>query len=332
MEWHFLNNQFDNATAHSNLRMVIITNDHHSRLKAQEADPDILALLTRTTPVHEAFLSAYSAAKSAVGLRKSATQSVTNKLAYLRSTQLRQWDAIIQVQHLSGTEDYTAILPNGLTAFHKSTIDQTVIMLKGLEERLADYASLAAVKTEVETFHTELEGLRDAQQVKEQLIENASDLLEQARTNLASIMYGNLGVLMDKYRDTPEFIANFWELQLIQRHGNGQDANEPETEEYSGTVQGGQTANVVPDLTGISTAVISNTGNATLRFCAALNGSEACDADYSVELAPGAVHEATGEDFDNPENKFLNVTNIDPDAGSYFVEIVRGGPQPAPAG
>ncbi len=76
MEWHYQENQFDNITKRSNLRMLIITNDHHSRLKAQQMDPEILMLLTRTTPYHEAFLGAYTSSKSAIGLRKSATKGV----------------------------------------------------------------------------------------------------------------------------------------------------------------------------------------------------------------------------------------------------------------
>ena len=61
MEWHYLENQFNNATRDSFRLMLTVTNDHYAKLVAQQADADILALLNRTEPVHQAFLNAYSA-------------------------------------------------------------------------------------------------------------------------------------------------------------------------------------------------------------------------------------------------------------------------------
>lgn len=328
MEWHYLENQFDNVTVKSNLKMVILTNDHLARLKAQQADPDILELFNRTSPFHNAFLTAYSTSKSSMGLRKAATLALTNKLGLLRSTKLRHWDAMVQVEFLSGSQEYVAIFPNGLTAFHTSTIDQTIIMLKGLTNRMADYVVLDPVRTQIDTFYTELKDLRDDQQVKEQIIEQSSSLLEQARKNLATIMFGNLGVLMDKYKDTPEFVGNYWELQLLQTHSKASE--ETKTEEYTGTVAAGETTTVVASLTGITTAVLTNTGSATLRFCATDNAATVCDVNNSIELPAGAVYEASAADFDNPENKLLNVTNIGAEQGSFYVELVRNAPEASP--
>lgn len=324
MEWHYQENQFDNITKRSNLRMLIITNDHRPRLMAQQADPEILILLTRTTPFHQAFLAAYTASKSAIAFRKSATKGVSNKLALLHSTKLRQWGAMVEVSFLSGTEEYIAVFPNGLTAFHTSTIDQTVIMLDGLQERMGTYAVLAAVKLEVETFQTELETIRDAQQVKEQLVEQSSTLLEQARVNLARIMYGNLGQLMDKYRDTPDVIGNFWELKWL-RGASASNSSQPQVEEFSGSVAPGETVNVTTNVQGVSALVLSNTGTVPLLFCASPDDATACDLTGSLLLQPGEVYEATDSNLNGTGNPFLNVTNNDAATeGSYNVEVVRG--------
>jgi hypothetical protein len=324
MEWHYQENQFDNITKRNNLRMVIVTNDHHSRLKAQQMDPEILELLTRTTPYHEAFLDAYTASKSAIALRKSATQGVNNKLKLLRSTKLRQWDAMVEVSFLSGTEEYIAIFPNGLTAFHTSKIDQTVSLLDGLQERMGAYAVLSAVQFEVGTFKTELEDIRDAQQGKEQIIEQSSTLLEQARVNLARIMYGNLGRLMDKYRDTPDFIGNYWELRWL-RSANASSSAPPKVEEFSGSVAAGETVNITSNVQGVSALVVANTGTVPLVFCASADATTACGTEESLLLQPGAVYEATDSELNGLNNPYLNVTNNDAATeGSYNVEIVRG--------
>lgn len=319
MEWHYLTNQFDNVTKSSNLQMVIITNDHHAKLMEQQIDPDILALLNRTNPVHNNFLSAYNDAKSAIAFRKSGTQSVTEKLGGLRSTWLRKWDAQVQVNYLSGSAEYTAVFPNGLTAFHTSTIDQTVIMLKGLSDRMGNFAPLAAVATDVDTFYTELKDLRDDQQGKEQLVGQTSTQLEQARLTLAMLMYGNLGVLMDKYSTAPNNIANFWEIQLLQRGGTGNSTN-PESEEFSGTVAPNSTVNITSNIANNATIVLTNTGGVSLLFCAAPDGVSACSIE-SLTLIPGQVYQATGADF-NMAGTHLNVSNTDlAMEGAYNVEI-----------
>jgi hypothetical protein len=319
MNWHYLSNQFDNVTKNSNLRMVIITNDHNAKLIEQQADPDILDLLNRTTPVHEDYLKAYNDSKSAVAFRKSATQSVTEKLGTLRSTTLRQWDAQVQVHYLSGSAEYTAIFPNGLTAFHTSTMDQTVTMLKALADRMNVYAPLAAVATEVETFHTDLKDLRDKQQGKEQLVGQTATLLEEARFKLATLMYANLGILMDKYASAPDNIANFWEVQLLQQHTSANNG-EPETEEFSGNVEPLSTVNITSNIEDDSTVVLSNTGSVTLVFCTAADGATACGV-AGLSLAPGEVLQATGAEL-NGGGSFLNVTNNDPATeGAYNVEI-----------
>lgn len=318
MNWMYLNNQFDNVTKNSNLQMVIITNDHFAKLTEQQADPDVANLLALTTPLHDAFLDAYNTSKSSIAFRKGATLGVTQKLELLRSTKLRNWDAKVQSFFLSGSPEYTVVFPNGLTAFHTSTIDQTVSMLDALAERMDGFPDLVDVKAEVETFHTELKDLRDLQQGKEQLVGQASTDLETARLNLAIRMYANLGSLMNKFAAAPENIANYWEVQLLQR-GNS-SSNDGETEEFTGTVPPSSTVNVTNTIADDASIVISNTGTVALVVCAAPDEVTACGVD-SLTLNPGEVYTGTGADF-NAAGTHLNITNNSPDTdGSYSVEI-----------
>ena len=54
----------------------------------------------------------------------------------------------------------------------------------------------------------------------------ASDQMELARVELCEMMFGNLGVLMDRYRKMPATVENFWELELLRT--SGKDSNESE--------------------------------------------------------------------------------------------------------
>ena len=229
IQWHFTNNQFETATRGSFKRANILNNDHMSRLTAQNADPEIAALVARTITVSQQYSQRYSGWISASGTYKGHTNLVDGMLLYLSNTKIKEWDIQIQAVHLEGTPQYMMILPNRRGPFQEGTKDDRLSAVEALAITLQDYPTLPATQADVVAFGNALRTARDNQQQKEQAVINASSLLEKARHELCTMMYGNLGVLMDKYRDTPSMIENFWQLDLIRRTGQGNDDDLPAT-------------------------------------------------------------------------------------------------------
>jgi len=319
MEWHYLNNQFENATDGSFRLMLTVTNDHYAKLVAQQADADILALLNRTTPIHNAFLNGYSNWKTQLALYKSATETVDGMLGDLQANLARQWDAVIMVQYDKGTAEHTALLPNGRTPFQQGTKDERIAAVKTLGETLDDYAPLAALKTTVDSFYTTIKNARDAQQGKENTSAQASTDLEVARAAIATMLYRNLGALIDKFGETPNNISNYFEVSLLQSKSN---ATPPTEEEYTGEVPANSTVNILQGFSTDATVIITNTGTVPLTFCEANAAETACGIDGLV-LPAGEIIEAQGSQFTDPENSFFNVTNTDPaTAGGYNMEVI----------
>lgn len=320
MSWHYLSNQFEKATDNSFRKMLTITNDHFARLQAQQADPEVLPLLARTTPVHDAYLDGYSGWKSALGLYRSSTSIVEGLLEQLSSSLARQWDVAVMSEYDKGTPEHTALLPNGREPFQKGTIDERVSAVKTLGTTLTDYAALADLKVEVDDFHTEIKNARDGQQNREQLAGQSSTDLEQARKAIATMLYRNLGTLMDLNGEDPDNVLNFFEVSLIQSHS----AAEEEEEEYSGPVGAGSTINIASDIDAGATVIITNTGDVSLTFCGAEDALMACPNDgTALLLSEGEVFEGTASDLLNDGQNFLNVSNNHPTAeGSYNVEVV----------
>lgn len=311
--WPYQNNQFDNSTKESFVLMLILSNDHTAKLMAQAADPEIDALFTRTAPLDAAYTTGYSTWKSAVGTRMGGTLRVEQLLAELSGTRIKQWDIQIQGVHIEGTPDYTVLLPNRRGPFQNGTIDERINEVQGLGTRLADYPALAATKTNVDAFYTTLRSARDNQQLLEQRIAQSSSELELARLAVARIMYGNVGVLMNKYRDTPEFVGNFWEVSLMQ---SGKTSRS-----FNGTVDAGATANITGTVGPNAKVVVTNTGLTTLHFCLAAAAPDACMA--GVKVLPGQTLKLTRADLGDAASAFLNVTNPSADTiGSYEVEVV----------
>jgi len=318
MEWHFLENQFDNATRSSFRLMLTVTNDHYAKLVAQQADADILALKNRTQPIHEAFLNGYSSWKTEKALYKSATQTVDNLFEDLSGTYARQWDTAIMVEYDKGTVEHTALLPNGRAPFQQGTKDEIIAAVKTLGDTLDNYAPLAALKATVDGFHTTIKGARDAQQGKENTSAQASTDLETARVDIATMLYRNLGSLMDKYGETPDTILNYFEVSLLQKGA----ATAFDEVEYTGTVPANSTVNIFEGVAESATIIITNTGSVPLYFCEADAVDGTCGID-DLELAPGDLFEGKASDFNDPENAFFNVTNTDPTTeGGYNVEVV----------
>jgi hypothetical protein len=313
-EWSYLQNQFNNSTEGSFVLMLALGNDHLAKLEAQQADADIAALLARTEPLNTDYNKAFTQWRSATAVRKGATLNIDQLLAELSSLKIKQWDIQIQGQFLDGTPEYMALLPEKRSPFQKGAKDQRINAVAALGLRLADYPALAATQADVDAFSTQLVDARDAQQQKEQLIEQGSDDLEAARLKLATMMYGNLGVLMDKYRDAPDYINNFWEVSLMQN-------TPPPSREFSGTVAADATVNLTETVGPTAKVVLTNAGYTSLTFCMAATNADACTT--GVQVNPGDTVEVERASLGEDEDANLNVTNLSPDTeGAYSVEVI----------
>jgi hypothetical protein len=314
MHIHYQDNQFDNHTKNSFKGMLVITNDHYPKLVAQQADPDIADLLARTQTPHDNYLKEYSGWKNAKAAHKGSTATAQALISELSGIKARKWESAVIVEYDKGTEEHTTIFPEGRSPFQNGTIDERVSAVLSLRGVLADYPSLATVLTDVDAFHTQLKTARDTQQTKEQLKAQASTDLETARKAIAIMLYRNMGVLMDKFGDDTEQIANYYEFSLLQQHPSDGDS------EVEGTVDADSTVNIL-ELTGSENSlVISNTGVVGLTFCLAAAEPDACVA--GVTVSPGHTEIVTLQQLGDPANTYLNVTNNNTDtAGSYSVEV-----------
>jgi len=225
--WHYLENQFDNATSDSYKRANILGKDHLSKLAAEQSDPDIAFLFERFQPVLTNFVNAYSGWLKEKGIYKGWTQRMDEIQDVLSSTKIAEWDNKIKAELGEDSPEQTTLLPNGRKPFQTGGRDARIQEVKGLSKRLEDFPALAAVKADVDTFVAQMDSIRNNQQQKEDLVEKTSDELEKMRKAMMIMMYGNLGRLMDKYMDGPLVIDRFFELQLIRETGKDEEEVEP---------------------------------------------------------------------------------------------------------
>lgn len=301
--WHYASNQFAVVTNENTKLLTILSPDHQSRLKALAADPDISLLNSRTEPVTLAFNTSYQNWLTANGVYRGATLAFENMLSELLKTKIKRWDIQVQVEYIEGTPEYISIFPKGKSAFNSGPYDVRINEVKALGDNLAAYASLAAVKTDVDTEYVNLLNARNTQQQKEELVREKSALLATAKKNMCNMMYANLGMLMDKYNETPEQIEMFFELELIMKPPK-------EKNTFAGTVAGGDTVNILEGGFDDNTEFqLYNTGDTPLRFFTALTPTETSDTGF--ELAPKTNTSVLASSLGQPGNTCLNVVNLD---------------------
>ncbi|MDX2081111.1 MAG: hypothetical protein SFU53_10030 [Terrimicrobiaceae bacterium] len=226
--WKYVSNQFAVATENNFKKMFSLSADHDSRLDARKAEPGIAPLYVRFHPIAEAYSAAYIAWDAAGGTGEGETASVQSQLNLLSSTKVRQWDVQTQGVFDAKSPTYKSIWPDGRGPLQDGTIEQRIAAVKSLHDRMLPHAATlpAVLLADVLGFHTGIVALRNEQQGQQGAVAALSTALESARQSTATMMYGNLGVLMDLYRENPAAIEDFWDLSLIRETG-GSDEEEP---------------------------------------------------------------------------------------------------------
>jgi hypothetical protein len=310
-KWKYEDNQFDNATKKSNKLMNRISSDHDSKLEAESANPDILKLHNRTRPFREDFSACYVNSISANAVYKGRTSAFDIVLKNLSSTKVEEWDDLIRIVFKKDTPTYIELFPRGRKPFQSGTYDQRIEEVLALGERLSPYAALAAVKTDVDNFGASMVAERNLQQQKEKLVSKAAELLETSRINMANMMYGNLGILMDLNRENPSAICGYFDLEAIRNVSTETNVI------LEGPIAGGDSLNAASGVTPDIEYLFANPGVGTIAYFT----SKTADGVYSgtgIEVAPGETITKKASELGDPAFTFLNVTNLDPDNQGYY--------------
>ncbi len=309
--WSYLSNVFDNVTKHNFKRMLTIVADHLSKLAGKSSDPEIQEIYDRTRPARDTYASKYSGSILAKRRYSSETQHFEEKIAELIDVKLKEWDLAVQGVFLEGSIEYKAIFNHGRTAFRQGTYEQRIAELQAMAEVLRDYPELAETQVDVDTFCTDLEKIRDVQQQKEGKVTEASKDLEAARVSVANIMFANLSLLINKYRDNLSKVEEYFDLSLLRSsNGNGNGNSQP-PEPMTGTVAPEAVVTVLAGgFDSNSYFNIVNTGGTSLKFYSAMLPDDPLPGS-ALELLPGEEADAYASELGASGNLFIMVNNPD---------------------
>jgi len=215
--WHYLINTFLVSTRSSYKKALDLGLDHEARLKHNQTDPVIAAMVASFGPVLQAYLTSDQNLDAALGDYKGDTLSVKQLFKVMNSTKLSHWEGQVHAQFPKGSPEELQFFPRSRRPFQESTYAQRIQAVKVFGDKCAALPSLHALGINVLAFHTQLLSARALQQTDGKAkVVTLRSLRESARVVMCVEMYGNLGLLMHHFRNDPKQVERFYDLTLLR--------------------------------------------------------------------------------------------------------------------
>lgn len=326
--WFYLRNPFDNTTKGNFKRMMLLARDHHDKLEgAAIGDPFIAALLLAINPAYNAFNNALQNTNISGDKRQSLTYQL-EKLFAEQSSQIEDWDIRMSFKFRPSTVEYRYLMGDGRTSFYLGTYEGRLSTVRMLSSKLADYPSLADVKTDVDAWLANAESIRTLQQGEEGRQQKAQKEIERARVALAQKMHFVFASLLVKYYEDPIEVENFYELKYFQR---GSTKKPDTTTGGTGNAANFTTAKITANsrktvlkgtFNDTDAFEVKNTGNAAISIWLSNNESGQTPSDAST-VAPGDTTTFYGDELSDGSASLLFLIVENSDSVDTNIEIAR---------
>ncbi len=300
-----------------------MSTDTHAKLKAEELDPAIAAIIL----IYEPVFFAYRDLDQQYGLKSgNYSGSTLGFEEYLDQMplKLRQWESLVRAVYIEDSPAEKAIFPNKRTPFLDGTYESRLDALGTLKLKTAADAALATANTQITSFYNAALGARLVQQTSEGALGQLSDLRENQRVILSEELMGVLGQLLFIHRHNLIEVERYFDLSLLRDTGG----NEPVI--VNGDISPNQVINVsalMPDnmnVNGETVIRLKNTSDnpLNLEFYSANGAGDLPPAGPQFTVASGGTLEKVLSDFKFDIYPNLNIHNPSGMSGSWEIEIL----------
>lgn len=321
--WRYSINTFEVNTRGSNVSMLSLSTDTYAKLKAEESNPAIAAILAIYEPVFFAYRDLDQQYGVKAGEREGNTLGFEQYLDQM-PLKLRQWESLIRAVYIEDSPEEKAIFPNKRKPFESGTYESRLDALGSLKLKTAADPTLATATTQITSFYNAALGARLVQQTSEGALGQLSDLRENQRILLADELVGVLGQVMFIHRHNLAEVERYFDLSLLRDTGT----NKPFI--LSGGINPLQVVNLnslAPDtnlnITAESVIRIKNTSDnpVQLTFYLADKPTDQPGPAPQFTLNPGETQEHTAADFAYNDFKNFNIYNLGGGTGKWEVEV-----------
>ena len=304
-KWLYLVNPFTQERI-SYYKLFAIAQYLKARLLHEQADPEIMVLLTQLLASYQPYETEYAKSGEIRDTSKSETLRFNNKIALLPD-ELRKWEHHIVIEFDEKTPEYHRIFPGGRSNIYTGTQIEQLTKLSNLHTKLADYTALASVYTEVGDFYEALLGLHDVKANNISGVGTASGTLKLAYTTLGNTMFSILCQLISKFVADTSRVEYFFPVNMLRTTASNQGGT---GEVYSLAIPAGQTVAADISFSVDDKFTVTNTGDSSLFYYGAVAVTDAAPAQVA-ELAAGQETEVTAVSLGAPRSKYLMFINRD---------------------
>ena len=185
------------------------------KLHSGIADAGILAMYTEFHVLNDEFDADYGIYSSLKSINPSNTQGVTDLLGELMSRYAKKWDVAVQHIYEDTTTKYKSLFPNRRKPFQKGSLPSRITALNNLVTAIGSDATLATVKTEVETFLALLKVATDTQGDKNAAIAASQTVLDAIIVTVSVGLMKVYGLLTAKYCASLKTVDNYFPVDLL---------------------------------------------------------------------------------------------------------------------
>ena len=214
--WHYLVNQFDNATDDSFRRAMKLSNYHDANLNAQKTtyiqlDP----LYVRYHPIHLELVDKFTKWNSEVGYREGRTVNIRELLDETYQN-LFLWDLQIQNVYNAKTSEYKGFFAEGRKIYLQGPLETRIGAYNTLQERLGSDPLLATVKQDILDAYLNLNAARNTQVSSKGIVKAKSGALKTVRLAAMTMQYRNLAICMDTFYNTPMITEGLFDIDTLR--------------------------------------------------------------------------------------------------------------------
>jgi hypothetical protein len=151
-------------------------------------------------------------------VQKGSTLSKNQLLETLKNSKAGEWELSVRIVFREITSEYLALFPKGFAPFKRGKIENRIGAVKAFYTTLQQYPQLSALAEEVLAFYNQLIDTRVEQLGNKGETNVYSATVEKAVHDAMVQMYANLGLLMEHFKDSPEDIHDFFDVQTLRKN------------------------------------------------------------------------------------------------------------------
>ena len=204
-------NRFEVATRNSYTNATHIFKQHVDSLFVDSETSDIaLSCYNRAKPKYDLYQASHNIHSSQTGTQggKVQTMKVTLKGMPLH---VDDWESKIKSVYKIDSERYKILFSQGKAPFNNGTQQKRVDAVETLLLNIGSDASLAAVKTIIQTFYDAMLVSYNLKDISKASTKTESKATEVTRINMCNVMEGNYGLLLDAYQEEPTLASKYFD-------------------------------------------------------------------------------------------------------------------------